>query len=236
MVGIVAQQGVVPLLADPGGLLALRADGTVVEIPWRSPERAVAVADVRTRDIAVIQGARLEPALLVLRPRRAEGDPDCPHCGGIGRFEPSMPSVVCFCAGLGFLPAAWDEPDEEDPAPRQEALVRRAAVVVADARTWVAEGERAPGSIASPDSSPRAPQPETRAAAVRASPETSLEPTSPAGSRRASVLLGVLLAFAGGVGAVAVGSSHDLGSVGLAIACGAGMLPGVTLLAWITSR
>jgi hypothetical protein len=236
---IVGRHGVLPLVADVNGLLALRADGTVVEIAWRAPELEAPVSDVRTRDIALLHGARRHAPLRVSCPQRGEDDADCPRCGGTGPFEPSMPSIACFCAGLGFLPAAWDEPEDDEADPPRPVVSRRAVAAVAPGS---AEGDEARPSAPAPPSEPPPPAREARVAsrapaAARGDREErrSVAPTSSLPAPLLAVL-GLLLSMGGGIAGVALAAGHDLQSLGLALSCALGMLPGVLLAAWVTTR
>jgi hypothetical protein len=241
---IVGRHGVMPLVADVSGLLALRADGTVVEIAWRAPELQAPVADVRTRDIALLHGARRHAPLRVLCPERGEDDADCPRCGGMGAFEPSMPSIACFCAGLGFLPAAWDEPEDDEAEPPRPVVSRRAVAAVAPGSAE--RGETRPSAPA-PPSEPPPSEPPPQAHEARISSRVPVAPrgdreerrsVAPAASLPAPLLavLGMLVSMGGGIGGLALAASHDLQSLGLALSCALGMLPGVLLAAWVTTR
>jgi len=115
---VVARHRVLPLLVDADGLLALGADGRVVAVRWTSGAEPSPVADVRTRDLAVLRAIERHRELRALVPGRGSGDMECAHCRGIGAaFEPTLPSVVCVCGGLGFFPARWREADAEDDPP-----------------------------------------------------------------------------------------------------------------------
>jgi hypothetical protein len=115
---VAARHRLLPLVVDADGLLALGADGQVVTVRWTSGAEPSAVADVRTRDLAVLRALPRHRELRALVPARGPGDMDCAHCRGIGAaFEPTLPGLVCVCGGLGFFPSRWCEADVADEPP-----------------------------------------------------------------------------------------------------------------------
>jgi hypothetical protein len=95
----VAAFGALPLYSDPGGCIALRPDGRVVQVFWRKPEASFQDAPPSWRTVALVSGAARYPELRELLPKRPEQAPDCPNCVA-GRLEDGSICGVCF--GLGF--------------------------------------------------------------------------------------------------------------------------------------
>ena len=106
---VVAKFGALPLITDMGGCYALRLDGEVVSFAWDEPHGLAVVDDERLRNTALNQGSQRYPELAPLVPARPAEAIDCRSCGGTGivAFEGrSLPNnVICFCGGLGWIPA-----------------------------------------------------------------------------------------------------------------------------------
>ncbi len=110
-VALARAHDVLPLYADMGGVMALRADGTVVSIAWDATT-AEPVTNPRLRDVALLQGARCYHELETVLPRRTEGAMACRHCNGTGRpmlEGRTLENVTCFCGGLGWIPEHWGD-------------------------------------------------------------------------------------------------------------------------------
>ena len=95
----VAAFGALPLYSDPGGCIALRPDGRVVQIFWRRPDASFQDAPASWRLVGLVAGAEKYPELRELLPQRAPGASDCPNCKA-GRLEDG--SICGLCFGLGF--------------------------------------------------------------------------------------------------------------------------------------
>jgi hypothetical protein len=95
----VAAFGALPLYSDPGGCLALRPDGRVVQVYWRKPEASFHDAEPPWRTVALVAGAERYPELAELFPPRPERAADCSNCKA-GRLEDG--SICGLCFGLGF--------------------------------------------------------------------------------------------------------------------------------------
>jgi hypothetical protein len=102
--------GALPLYADPGGVIGIRPDGTLLEWTHDSGEGEARPVEDRTRMlIALVAGARRYPDLRGLLPTRSPGAVDCRcreipecvsglfwcgQCGGIGWIAEGEPCTV----------------------------------------------------------------------------------------------------------------------------------------------
>ncbi len=105
---VVASFGALPLVLDMSGCYALRLDGVVIAFSWDEPHGLVTINDERLRNVALYQGSLKYPELASLVPARAPDAIDCRSCGGIGKVSVdghTLANVVCFCGGLGWVPA-----------------------------------------------------------------------------------------------------------------------------------
>ena len=67
-----------------------------------------AESDERMRNVALYQGSLTYPELKSLIPARPADAKDCPYCAAKG-FDPSSlgkQNIVCYCGGLGWVPAS----------------------------------------------------------------------------------------------------------------------------------
>jgi hypothetical protein len=106
---VVAKFGSLPVIMDMGGCYALQLDGAVVTFAWDEPHGLAVVDDERLRNIALYQGSRKYPELATLVPARPLQAADCRSCGGTGIVlveGRSFPDIICFCGGLGWIPAS----------------------------------------------------------------------------------------------------------------------------------
>src|SRR5687767_3623734 len=100
--------GALPVLADMGGLYALRPSGEVVSIDWDARTEIAVEDDPHVIDIALASGSRRYPELRTLLPPRPPGTPDCPDCNGTGiptqfaNHPVLSKGIACWCGGLGF--------------------------------------------------------------------------------------------------------------------------------------
>ncbi len=104
---VVAKFGALPLVTDMGGCIALRPDGAIVTFAWDEPHAFEVVVDDRLRNVALYQGSLKYPEITALVPSRPADAIDCPHCGGAGTpllAGNTIPNVICFCGGLGWVP------------------------------------------------------------------------------------------------------------------------------------
>ena len=117
---LAAEEMVLPLSVDMGGVVALSANGDIVSFPFGINASGNIVAfpfdgdepprvesDRRIRNIALFQGSKKYPELkgLISKPDNARV---CPYCGGTG-VEPyaaklNTDNIVCYCGGLGWIP------------------------------------------------------------------------------------------------------------------------------------
>jgi hypothetical protein len=117
---LAAENVVLPLLTDWGGVLAISPGGEVISFPFGADAgsnaapssgdtgRPTIETDPRIRNLALFQGSKKYPELkeLIVKPADARV---CPSCGGTG-VEPNAAShnlsnVVCYCGGLGWVPS-----------------------------------------------------------------------------------------------------------------------------------
>jgi hypothetical protein len=106
-------RSLVPVWADWVGGFGLTAGHEVVFIQHVSGAAPEAVEEPHLRNVTLFQASRRYPELAALAPERLPGDPTCPSCGGTGVFRrpdgrPLAENVVCFCGGMGWLPAGYD--------------------------------------------------------------------------------------------------------------------------------
>lgn len=102
---LVCRYSMIPMCVDAGGGLALRSDGEIVQFLWDEPVAPVLCTDVRVRNMALFQGSLLYPELATLVPVRPTTAVTCHRCRGTGDTGLGE-RFVCFCGGLGWLPAA----------------------------------------------------------------------------------------------------------------------------------
>jgi ABC-type transport system involved in multi-copper enzyme maturation permease subunit len=94
-----------PVHSDSAGVLLLRADGQVLEVP-RGGEGLAQPANSYRWLVARVSAARHYPELRVLLPRRPKHAGNCSACGGSGLIhDPDYPHrVLCrTCTGLGWI-------------------------------------------------------------------------------------------------------------------------------------
>ncbi len=94
-----------PIIADMGGCVALRPDGTFIAFTWdRETELD---PDLSPYNVHIARGvaSRKFPTIVGLSPLRSGNSVTCPRCGGTGTPEPSHLNVICYCGGLGWVPA-----------------------------------------------------------------------------------------------------------------------------------
>ena len=104
---LVAQENVLPLYGDMGGVLTIAADGEIRSFLWDDTLHGQIEFDPRIKNVALFQGSKKYPELEVL----IEKPPDaqvCSYCQGSGiapfAEELGKESIVCYCGGLGWVP------------------------------------------------------------------------------------------------------------------------------------
>jgi hypothetical protein len=108
--------GGLPLYADMGGGVAIRANGELIGFVWDEPQSIQPEADPHLRFLALVAGSQRYPELAALSPQRTPKDRDCPSCGGTGRLLEleaagiDTTHIRCYCGGTGWLPANVADP------------------------------------------------------------------------------------------------------------------------------
>lgn len=104
---LVAQEKVLPLCCDMGGVLAINVEGEIRSFLWDDTLHGQVEYDPRIRNVALFQGSKKYPELelLIQKPDDARV---CDSCEGTG-VEPlakklNTDAIVCYCGGLGWLP------------------------------------------------------------------------------------------------------------------------------------
>ena len=109
---IVAKFRVLPLMYDWSGAWAIRPGGEIVTFDYDPPYNLEIEHDLRIRNIALFEGSKKYPELEELVPIRSPDSIKCPHCKGTGivqefaEHEFLSQHIVCYCGGLGWLPAS----------------------------------------------------------------------------------------------------------------------------------
>ena len=105
-----------PLYADMGGGVAIRADGELIGFVWDEPQSIQPETDPHLIFLALVTGSERYPELASLFPKRTSNDRDCPSCGGTGRLLDleahgiDTKHIRCYCGGTGWLPANVPDP------------------------------------------------------------------------------------------------------------------------------
>ncbi len=102
-----------PVWADWVGGFGLTPKSDVVFIDHKGDGAPEPVQEAHLRYVTLFIASRKRPELAHLAPRRSPDDPTCPSCGGSGIYrgldgKPSPEREVCFCGGMGWLPAGYD--------------------------------------------------------------------------------------------------------------------------------
>lgn len=111
--GAFRERGLLPVWADWVGAFGLTPDHDVVYIEHGGRADPQPVAEPHLRHVTLFNASRRYPDLARLAPERAPEDPTCPSCGGTGVVRqldgrPAPDNIVCFCGGMGWLPAGYD--------------------------------------------------------------------------------------------------------------------------------
>lgn len=107
------ERGWTPVWADWVGGFGLNTDHSVVFIEHRGNAAPEPVEEQHLRQVTLFIASRKRPDLAHLAPQRHPDDPTCPSCGGSGVYcgldgRPAPDRAVCFCGGMGWLPAGYD--------------------------------------------------------------------------------------------------------------------------------
>lgn len=104
---LVAQERVLPLLCDMGGVLTINVDGEIRSFLWDDTLHGQVEYDPRIRNVALFQGSKKYPDLKVLIEKPDDAQ-ICPHCQGTGIAPDgeklNTDALVCYCGGLGWIP------------------------------------------------------------------------------------------------------------------------------------
>jgi hypothetical protein len=104
---LVAQENVLPLYCDMGGVLTIGINGDIRSFLWDDLLHGQIEHDPRIRNIALFQGSKKYPELKLLI-EKPEDARVCEFCNGSGvapgAIELDTDSIVCYCGGLGWVP------------------------------------------------------------------------------------------------------------------------------------
>ncbi len=105
---LVAQEKVLPLCWDMGGVIVINTDGDVLSYSWDDTVQPKVVNDSRLRNVALLQGSMRHPELKVLLSPKPLDAQTCSFCGGTGiapyAGKTSGGTILCYCGGLGWVP------------------------------------------------------------------------------------------------------------------------------------
>jgi hypothetical protein len=94
-----------PIYADMGGWVALRADGSMLYLDSDREEISEEI-EPKFNLISLVRGSEKYPELKTLLPERALDVADCPDCRGTGRLfldKAVYEVIICGnCSGLGW--------------------------------------------------------------------------------------------------------------------------------------
>lgn len=107
------ERGLLPVWADWVGGFGLTPEQNVVFIDHKGNGEPETVEEQHLRHVTFFLASRKRPELAHLVPQRSPDDPTCPSCGGSGVYRgldgrPAPDRAVCFCGGMGWLPAGYD--------------------------------------------------------------------------------------------------------------------------------
>lgn len=104
---LVAQENVLPLFCDMGGVLAISASGEIRSFLWDDTLHGHIEHDPRIRNLALFQGSKKYPELEVLieKPEDARVCEFC-HGSGVAPYAEQLheKAIICYCGGLGWVP------------------------------------------------------------------------------------------------------------------------------------
>ena len=94
----------IPLYADIGGAVLLRADGVFLELEWdQAIERSPRERSDLTSTVPLVAGAERYPWLKALLPVRPRDARPCATCRGLGSIALTNGSSRIFCGDCGAL-------------------------------------------------------------------------------------------------------------------------------------
>ena len=104
---LVAQEDVLPLFCDMGGVFTITIDGEIRSFLWDDTSHGEVESDLRIRNLVLFQGSKKYPGLEVLI-KKPDDARVCAHCGGTGiapfAVNLKADNIVCYCGGLGWIP------------------------------------------------------------------------------------------------------------------------------------
>ena len=99
----VRRHDALPLYLGWTETLGIRPDGALVRWTTEDWSGATDFDETTWRNIALVSGARRYPELARLIPSRPSDAIACESCGGAGHLPGVPPTIMCKCAGLGWL-------------------------------------------------------------------------------------------------------------------------------------
>ena len=104
---LVAQENVLPVFCDMGGVLTINADGEIRSFLWDDTSHGQVEYEPRIRNLALFQGSKKYPELGVLIEKGNDANV-CQFCQGSGippgAGKLNTAGIVCYCGGLGWVP------------------------------------------------------------------------------------------------------------------------------------
>lgn len=104
---LVAQERVLPLYCDMGGVFTINVEGEIRSFLWDDTLHGRIEYEPRIRNLVLFQGSIKYPELksLITKPDDARV---CGECDGTG-IHPfaeklNTNTIVCYCGGLGWIP------------------------------------------------------------------------------------------------------------------------------------
>ena len=105
---LAAEEQVLPLCWDFGGVFAINPSGDILSFLWDDTLHPQVEYDPRIRNLALFQGSKKYPELKDLVPAKPNDAHVCPDCAGTGiaphAAKLNTDAIVCYCGGLGWLP------------------------------------------------------------------------------------------------------------------------------------
>jgi hypothetical protein len=105
---LVAQEKVLPLCWDMGGVIVINTDGDILSYSWDDTLQPEVVHDSRVRNVALLQGSVRHPELKDLLSPKPSDAQTCSYCGGTGiapyAVNTTERNILCYCGGLGWVP------------------------------------------------------------------------------------------------------------------------------------
>lgn len=105
---LAADEQVLPLFMDMGGVFTINARGDILSFLWDDTLHPQMEYDPRIRNLVLSQGSKKYPMLKDLIPSKPDEARICPDCGGTGiapfAAKLNTDAIVCYCGGLGWIP------------------------------------------------------------------------------------------------------------------------------------